>query len=108
MPTVLPDYDSEENWNEFLQFFPQTEQDVAPTYGEAAKNLEKFEAAAAKSELQVVRMKVQAEAWAEWAKANNMPLSQKTVGMYAAYLHAEQALGKSPKIVGGDSTTGES
>jgi hypothetical protein len=94
MPTVAPDYQSESNWNAFLALFPEEERVLAPSYAEAAENLDKLEESAAFTGLDLRRVKVDVAEWKSWVEANNQSYSRHTVPMFAMYKFAQEATGE--------------
>jgi hypothetical protein len=93
MPTVVPDYASEGNWNAFLALFPEDERANAPNYSEAAESLDKFEETSAFAGLDIRRVKVVAAEWKSWAEANRQSLSRKSIPAYAIFKFAQEATG---------------
>lgn len=82
-PLILPDYQSEENWEAFIHLFPNEQRAMAPMYAEAAKSLDDTEAELIRQGVTTQRMKVDAAEWESWVEANNQPRIRETVGHFA-------------------------
>lgn len=79
----MPDYFSEENWNAFLALWSEETRVKAPSYFEAAKNLDEVEQYSKKVGMVVQRVKVEASEWERWVRANGKPLTRESVTEYA-------------------------
>jgi hypothetical protein len=86
----MPDYYSEENWEEFIHLLPNEQLATAPTYSEAAKSLDDMEAELHRRGLKTVRVKVHAAEWKSWVESNNEVMRRESVGLFAMQMYVKQ------------------
>ncbi len=96
---TMPDYYSEDNWNKYVSLLPKEDQSKAPSYAEAAKNLEKQEEAFKKMGMVAHRVKVDALELKSWVEENNLPLTRESVGPYTMHKFVQDTTGKSHTFI---------
>lgn len=83
IPLVMPDYISEENWNSFLEVFPDSQRVDAPEFKVVEENLRKQIDAFEDVGIEANTYPVECAAWRKWAEERNLELRHETVGQFA-------------------------